>query len=209
MQYNAMQCNAMQCNAMQCNAMQCNAMQCIAMQCNATQCNAMHCNVMQCKCNATQCRYHWNEGWPYGGYGYFLSAGLMRDLGRDHWRGCVEVVSGASCRPPGRPNHPPRAWWSPPRSSRRRVVKKQISGRAERAVCTRSARAVVWRRAVVSRGAVGRRPRRSRTPRVSVGRFTVVSVGPHSLARSVGRLLARRLLARAGGVVAFVVIAAW
>ena len=36
--------------------------------------------------------YHWNEGWPYGGTGYFLSRGLMRAVGREGWERCVHAI---------------------------------------------------------------------------------------------------------------------
>ena len=36
--------------------------------------------------------YHWNEGWPYGGLGYFLSRGLMRAVGRESWAQCAVKI---------------------------------------------------------------------------------------------------------------------
>ena len=36
--------------------------------------------------------FHWLMGWPYGGFGYMLSKGLLRAIGRDNWEECARRI---------------------------------------------------------------------------------------------------------------------
>ena len=42
--------------------------------------------------NLGRSEYHWLHGWPYGGFGYILSKGLLRSIGRDNWEECARRV---------------------------------------------------------------------------------------------------------------------